>query len=90
MSDEHRETERRVRVLRLLLEAEMGDDSMICRDGGFRYSGDFVSMEMNIVEPTFLIDADDLQELLRRGFVEVIEGDTATRVTDAGRHFVAG
>ena len=90
MPDEYRENERLARALRLLLDAETGEDSMICHDGGFRYSGDFMSMEAGIVESATLVGGDDLRELLRRGFVEDTDGEAALRVTETGRRFATG
>ena len=74
----------------MLLEAETGEDPMICHDGGFRYAGDFMSMESEVVEPVSLIAPEDLQRLRERGFVTGTGEADGVRVTDAGRRLVYG
>jgi hypothetical protein len=89
LSDEHHETERLATLLRQLCEAELVDDEFICHDGGFRYSGDFMTMEQELLEPTSLLDDVDYRHLLELGYVEEIEPSAGRsagfRVTDRGR-----
>lgn len=76
-------------MLKRLLHAETGDDGMICHDGGFRYTGDFMSMESEIVEPAGLIGPDDIQQLQRLGLITGSGADGGEiRVTEAGRRLV--
>lgn len=72
-------------LVRTLLEAETGEDSMICHDGGFRYSGDFMSMESNVVEPAAFLTPDERRLLLDHGYIETVPD--GVRVTDSGRDF---
>lgn len=58
---------------------------MICHDGGFRYSGDFMSMESEIIEPAGFLSPDDVERLRNRGFVTGSSASGAIQVTDAGR-----
>ena len=62
---------------------------MICHDGGFRYSGDFMSMESGVIEPASLLSSDEQRVLLERGFIEMLDAEESpsVRVTDAGRAF---
>jgi hypothetical protein len=86
------ENNRLKNLLRRLLEAETGEDSMICHDGGFRYSGDFMSMESETIEPVSIMTLDERRELFDRGYIELStgEGSTAVCVTEAGRTFTFG
>ncbi len=76
-------------LLRRLCEAELSDDVMICHDGGFRYSGDFMSMEQNLIEPASILDDSQYQELLELGIVEETSSTQGRaggfQVTEAGR-----
>ena len=58
---------------------------MICHDGGFRYSGDFMSMESEVMEPVGFLSSEDLQRLRERGLVTGTGEVGGIRVTDAGR-----
>ena len=79
-------------LLRRLLEAETGEDSMICHDGGFHYSGDFMSMENEVVEPVSILTSEERRELIARGYIAYTAGQDSTRVsvTDEGREFALG
>lgn len=89
MSRQHHETERLAALLRRLCEAELADDAMICHDGGFRYVGDFMTMERDLLEPAPLLDEDDYQRLLDAGYVEEVDPASGRaggfRVTERGR-----
>ncbi|MEZ4523253.1 MAG: hypothetical protein R3A46_16660 [Thermomicrobiales bacterium] len=88
MTDRDGENERLAILLTRLLEAETGEDAMICHDGGFRYAGDFMSMEMGLVEPASFIDEEDSRLLKSRGFI--VDSPDGIQVTDAGRRFATG
>lgn len=62
---------------------------MICHDGGFRYAGDFMSMESDLIEPASILSPDDRRDLAARGYITTeADGDIVmTHVTDAGRAF---
>lgn len=81
-------------ALQRLCEAELAGDTMICHDGGFRYTGDFMSMEQDILEPAPLIPDALYTRLLNAGYVEEIDplaGRSAGfRVTDRGRAVAFG
>ncbi|CAN5561774.1 hypothetical protein BH23CHL2_BH23CHL2_26200 [soil metagenome] len=86
MTDNDREYRRLASLLQRLLQAETGDDGMICHDGGFRYTGDFMSMDSGIVEPAALIGPEDIQQLQRLGLITGSGPDGGEiRVTEAGR-----
>ncbi len=79
-------------LLRRLLEAETGEDSMICHDGGFRYSGDFMSMESALVEPASILTSEERHALIARGYIAPSAGEESATigVTDEGRNFALG
>ncbi len=89
LSRKHQINEQFVEQLRLLCEAELAGDSMICHDGGFRYSGDFMSMEQDLIAPAGFLDQGAYQDLLENGYIEevspVIGRPGGFRVTELGR-----
>jgi hypothetical protein len=66
------ENQHLVTLLRRLCEAELSDDAMICHDGGFRYSGDFMSMEQDLIEPAAILGDAEYEALLERGHIEEV------------------
>ena len=71
-------------ILRRLCEFEMPQgNEMLCHDGGFRYGGDFESLELTPLNAPALIVGEHYQTLLRLGYIE--ETSDGFRVTDRGR-----
>lgn len=85
------EQRRLARLLRVLCEGQLGDDGMICHDGGFRYGGDFMSMESVLDSDVDVLSEADCRTLLQSGYLEAYEDETGRsgglRVTERGRHF---
>ena len=81
-------------LLRTLCEAELSDDAMICHDGGFRYSGDFMTMEQDLIEPAGILDPADYRALLAQGYIEELSPTLGRsggfRVTARGRALAYG
>lgn len=94
MSRQNHENGRLANLLRTLCEAELSDDEMICHDGGFRYAGDFMSMEQDLIEPAAILDEADYRALLERGYIEEISPylgrSGGFRVTERGRALAYG
>lgn len=80
--------------IRRLCEAEIVDDQMICHDGGFRYSGDFMSLEEPALNRAELLTDDEYRELLAAGYVEELDQSAGRaggfRVTQRGRQAAFG
>lgn len=81
-------------LIRRLCEAEIVGDQMICHDGGFRYSGDFMSLEEPALNRAELLTDDEYRELLDAGYIEELEPSAGRaggfRVTERGRHVAFG
>lgn len=81
-------------AIRRLCEAEIVDDQMICHDGGFRYTGDFMSMEEPVLEAVDLLPDETYRELLESGYIEEIDPAAGRaggfRVTERGRQAAFG
>lgn len=88
MAHNHTKNARLVAVLRGLCEAGLADDQMICHDGGYRFEGDFMSMEDGL-EDAPIVDDATYGELLREGYIEELDTTAGRaggfRVTDHGR-----
>jgi hypothetical protein len=48
---------------------------MICHDGGFRYSGDLMSMEQELIEPAAMLGEAEYETLLECGYVEEVSAE---------------
>lgn len=94
MSRQNAETREIREALQRLCEAELAGDTMICHDGGFRYSGDFMSMEQEILEPAPLVSDTLYTRLLDAGYIEELDPHTGRaagfKVTDRGRAVAFG
>jgi hypothetical protein len=88
------ENQRIAGLLRALCEAELSDDAMICHDGGFRYSGDFMSMEQDFIEPAAILDGAGYRLCLDHGYIEEVSPALGRpggfRVTERGRAVAYG
>lgn len=85
-----RESPEIIAVLRRLSEYETENaDAMTCYDGGYRYVGDFASMEVTPLESIDDIVGEHRDLLLESGYIEEAEpGSTHSgryRLTDLGR-----
>lgn len=85
------EQQRIAGLLRTLCENELSDDAMICHDGGFRYGGDFMSMEPELRPDDSVLPDADRRLLLEAGFIEECNEEAGRpgdfRVTQRGRQF---
>ncbi|HLT19819.1 MAG TPA: hypothetical protein VKZ96_10205 [Thermomicrobiales bacterium] len=94
MDRQNHENGRLASLLRTLCEAELSDDEMICHDGGFRYAGDFMSMEQDLIEPAAMLDERDYRVLIDGGYIEEISPSLGRsggfRVTPRGRALAYG
>lgn len=78
-------------LLRTLCERGLSDDEMICHDGGYRFSGDFMSMEDTVSARNIELSEAERRALLDAGFIEITGDETGRpvelRVTERGRQF---
>ncbi len=88
MAREHAPNRQYAELLKSLCEAELADDSMICHDGGYRFAGDFMSMEEGLAPPA-IVDDEIYRSLLSEGYIEEVEPALGRsggfRVTELGR-----
>lgn len=73
-----------VETLRKLCEYETPQSNeLLCHDGGYRYAGDFESLELTPLNAPELLVGPLYPELLRLGYVE--ETAEGFKVTERGR-----
>lgn len=84
MQAQHTPRPELIATLRRLCEYETPQSNeMLCHDGGYRYAGDFESLELTPLNAPELLAGAHYPELLRLGFIE--ETPDGFRVTARGR-----
>jgi hypothetical protein len=84
MHTQHTSHPELIATLRRLCEYETPQgNEMLCHDGGYRYAGDFESLELTPLNAPELLAGPYYGELLRLGYIE--ETPDGFRVTARGR-----
>jgi hypothetical protein len=84
MNEQHAASPALVETLRRLCEYELPQgNEILCHDGGFRYGGDFESLELTPLNAPQLVAGEHYPTLLRLGYIE--ETVDGFRVTERGR-----